>query len=72
MNFIVQDLLIATNRPALTVLTKGDKLPRGQRAAAVKARSKDLGVDPGDVLVTSALKGEGISDLRRSILAAIS
>lgn len=70
-DFIVQDLLIATSRPALTVLTKGDKLPRGQRAAAVKARAKDLGVDPADVLVTSAIKGEGISDLRKSILAAI-
>ena len=70
-DFIVQDLLISTGRPTLTVLTKGDKLVQSARLQAVKARSADLGLDPGDVLVTSAMKGVGIGDLRRSILAAV-
>jgi GTP-binding protein len=67
----VQDLLIATGRPALTVLTKGDKLPRGQRLAAVRARARDLGLDAAELLVTSAQSTEGIGDLRRSILSAV-
>lgn len=70
-DLVVQDLLIATGRPALTVLTKGDKLPKGQRISAVRARAKDLGLDAGDVLVTSAQSGDGIGDLRRSILGAV-
>jgi len=70
-DYVVQQLLVATGRPALTVLTKGDKLARGRRSTAVKARARELGLDPGDVLVTSAMKGEGIADLRRSILAAV-
>ena len=70
-DFTVQDLLISTGRPALTVLTKGDKLPRAQRLSAVRARAKDLGLDAGDLLVTSAQSGDGIGDLRRSILGAV-
>jgi len=70
-DFTVQDLLIKTGRPALTVLTKADKLPRGQRLSAVKLRAKELGLDPSDLLVTSASSGDGIGDLRRSILSAV-
>lgn len=70
-DYDVQELLIATGRPALTVLTKGDKLPRGQRLAAVRTRARDLGLDPADLMVTSARSGEGIGDLRRSILGAV-
>ena len=70
-DYAVQSLLVSTGRPALTVLTKGDKLPKAQRLTAVRWRAKELGLDPGDVLVTSATKGEGLADLRRSILAAI-
>ncbi len=70
-DYTVQELLVATGRPALTVLTKGDKLPRGQRLASVRARAGELGLDVGDVLVTSAHTGEGIGDLRGSILGAV-
>jgi len=70
-DYAVQSLLVSTGRPALTVLTKGDKLPKAQRLTAVRWRAKELGLDPGEVLVTSATKGEGLADLRRSILAAI-
>jgi GTP-binding protein len=69
-DFAVQDLLIAAGRPALTVLTKGDKLPRGQRLAAVRSRAREVGLEVGDLLLTSARTGEGIGDLRQSILAA--
>lgn len=70
-DYAVQDLLVATGRPALTVLTKADKLPRGRRLAAVRVRAGDLGLDPADLLLTSSTTGEGISDLRESILRAI-
>ena len=70
-DFTVQDLLIATGRPTLTVLTKGDKLPRGQRLSAVRSRAQELGLDAGELLITSSQSGEGIGDLRKSILGAV-
>jgi GTP-binding protein len=69
-DFAVQDLLIATGRPALTVLTKGDKLPRGRRLAAARARASELGLDEGEPLVTSSLSGDGIAELREAIRQA--
>ena len=45
-DYEVQDALILTERPVLVVLTKGDKLPRGQRAAAYASRARDLGLSP--------------------------
>jgi GTP-binding protein EngB required for normal cell division len=54
----------------LVVLTKGDKLPRGQRAAAYARRARDLGLSPDELLLTSATSGEGIAELADSVLAA--
>jgi GTP-binding protein len=66
-DYAVQALLVETGRPALTVLTKADKFARGQRLAAARARARDLGLDLGEILVTSSRSGEGIGDLRESI-----
>jgi GTP-binding protein len=66
-DYAVQALLVETGRPALTVLTKADKFARGQRLAAARARARDLGLDQGEILVTSSRTGEGIGDLRESI-----
>lgn len=68
---IMQDLLIQTGRPTLAVLTKGDKLPRGQRLKALRDRGRELGILPGDLLLTSSTTGEGLRDLADSILAAL-
>src|SRR5258708_119868 len=47
----------------IPVATKCDKLRRSERAAAL-ARFKPLGIEP---ILCSALRGEGIDDLRRRI-----
>jgi GTP-binding protein len=70
-DYVVQEGLTRTGRPALVVLTKGDKLGRQQRLRAAGERARELGLDLDDVLVTSSVDGEGISDLAESILAAI-
>lgn len=66
-DYAVQELLVKTGRPALTVLTKGDKFPRAKRLAAARARARELGLGMDELLVTSARTGEGIPDLLESI-----
>lgn len=68
----VQERLIATGHPCLTVLTKADKFARGRRLEAARARAADLGLPAADLLVTSVQSGEGIRDLGDSILALLS
>jgi GTP-binding protein len=67
----MQDLLIQAGRPTLAVLTKGDKLPRGQRLKALRDRGRELGLLPGDLLLTSSTTGEGLDDLAESLLATL-
>jgi GTP-binding protein len=65
-----QDLLAASGRPVLPVLTKLDKLNRSGRAQAVAARGRELGL-PLDLLQpVSATTGEGIGELGEAILEA--
>jgi len=71
-DYEVQDALIETERAVLVVLTKGDKLPRGQRAAAYASRARELGLSPDELVLTSATSGEGIAELAESVLAAAS
>jgi GTP-binding protein len=66
-DYAIQGLLVETGRPALTVLTKADKFPRGQRLAAARARARELGLEASEILITSSRTGEGIRDLRESI-----
>ena len=70
-DFDVQEVMVAAGRPALVTLTKGDKLPRAQRAKAVMDRARDLGIGMDELLLTSSKTGEGISDLAESALAAV-
>jgi GTP-binding protein len=70
-DYDIQDLLVGTGTPCLTVLTKSDKLSRARRLEAVRSRSMDLGLPSDELLVTSARTGEGIGDLGDSILAAV-
>jgi GTP-binding protein len=65
----IQELLIASGRPVLAVLTKADKLTRS--AALVRARelAADLGLQDDQVQLTSSSSGQGMAELGQSILA---
>lgn len=58
--------------PAVPVLTKADKVPRGRRQAQLHAAARILGVDPAAILVFSAVTREGVDALWRKILTWIS
>jgi GTP-binding protein len=65
-----QELLAASGKPVLPVLTKMDKLNRSGRDRAIRDRGQELGL-PLDLLQpVSAQTGEGIGDLGEAILAA--
>ena len=65
----IQEELAATGVPVLAALTKGDKLPKGQRAGRLDALRATLALDADQVIVTSARSGDGIADLRASVVA---
>jgi GTP-binding protein len=66
-----QQLLVGSERPVLAVLTKADKLPRGQRAAKVRALARDLELPDDQVQPTSTRTGEGMDDLAAAVLAIV-
>jgi GTP-binding protein len=66
----IQELLTRSARPVLAVLTKADKLRRGERAGRVRELTEALGLHGDQVQLTSSSSGEGIADLGASILAA--
>jgi GTP-binding protein len=66
-----QRLLVDSERPVLAVLTKADKLPRGQRAAKVRALARDLELPDDQVQPTSSRTGEGMDDLAAALLAIV-
>jgi GTP-binding protein len=61
------DFLAEVGLPALVVLTKVDKLPRGRRTAKVAELTRELGLDPEQVVPFSSVTGEG----RELLLAAL-
>ena len=65
----MQDRLAAAGVPVLATLTKGDKLPRGQRLRRAAALRAAVGLDDDQVIVTSAHTGDGIPDLRDAVAA---
>jgi GTP-binding protein len=70
-DLVVQKVLIASGRPVLVVLTKGDKLARQARLRAAGSRARELGLERDDLVITSVTGGEGIADLAESVLAAV-
>ena len=68
----IQELLIASGRPVLVALTKGDKLtrvrPGGPRRATLAAA---LGLQEDQVQLTSSTSRQGIAELGQSILATV-
>jgi GTP-binding protein len=64
----MQEFLRAVELPSLVVLTKADKVARGQRAPTRSAAVQFLGLpDPEAPLFVSAESGEGIPQLWRAI-----
>lgn len=63
-----QALLVASERPLLAVLTKADKLPRGQRAERARTLARELGLPDDQVQPTSSQSGEGIAELAEAML----
>jgi GTP-binding protein len=67
----IQELLAARGARVLAVLTKSDKLPRGQRLRRAVALPAALGLDAEQVIATSARTREGIEGLRDAIRAFV-
>ena len=53
------------------VATKADKVKSSRRGARRTELAQGLGIEPGDVLWTSAAKGQGIPELRAELAAAL-
>lgn len=66
-----QELLAASGRPVLVVLTKGDKFGRAARLDRVKVLARELGVPESTVQLVSSKEREGITDLGASIASAM-
>jgi len=67
----IQDLLMQSGRPVLAVLTKADKLTRGERTRAREQRARELGLSAEELLITSATTKQGLEELRDTILATV-
>jgi GTP-binding protein len=63
----MQDSFAAVGTRVLAALTKGDKLPRGQRLTRATALREALGMADDQMIVTSAKTGDGIPELREAV-----
>ena len=68
---MMQELLIERGTHVLAALTKGDKLPRTQRAAREQSLRATLNLPDDQIVVTSAKTGDGIVDLRAAIAGLV-
>ena len=68
----LQDFLVAVGAPSVVVLTKADKVPRGQRRAVQAAAVRLLGLARAEMgLFFSAETGEGAPELWRAVDALL-
>ena len=67
----MHDLLGSARVRVLAALTKGDKLPRGQRSARARELQQTLSLDDDQIVVTSAETGDGIAELNEAIAELI-
>ncbi len=65
----MQDTLALAGLPVLAALTKGDKLPWGQRLERRAALQRALGLPADQIVVTSARTGDGLAELRAAVAA---
>jgi len=61
-------LLAGRAMQVLPVLTKSDKISRGARADRAARIARDLSLEPGSMLITSARTGDGQEELRDAVL----
>ncbi len=64
----VSEILDQRQLPVLVAVTKGDKFGRGRRTQRARAIMDALGIPFDQCVITSAHTGDGIEDLRQSIL----
>ncbi|HET8623963.1 MAG TPA: ribosome biogenesis GTP-binding protein YihA/YsxC [Gemmatimonadales bacterium] len=64
----IQELLVESERPVLAVLTKADKLPRGQRAERARTLARELRLPEDQIQPTSSHTGEGLTELAEAVL----
>ncbi len=67
----LREFLAAVRVPCLLVLTKADKVPRGQRQASLVAAEDVLGRVAPPAIFCSAMTGEGVPELWRAIDAML-
>jgi len=68
----LQDFLVAVGAPSVVVLTKADKVPRGQRRSVQAAAARLLGLARPEMgLFFSAETGEGAPELWRAVDALL-
>jgi GTP-binding protein len=67
----MQAFLAAVDVPCLHVLTKADKVPRGQRRASLGTAEEVLGRNASRAIFFSATTGEGVPELWRAIEATL-
>jgi GTP-binding protein len=67
----IQRLLIASGRPVLAALTKGDKLGRAAGLARARELAAALELSEDQVQLTSSKSRHGIAELGESILATV-
>jgi len=67
----MQDVLVEGETHVLAALTKGDKLQAAKRHARERELRDELGLPEDQIVVTSAVTGEGIVDLREAIAGLV-
>jgi len=67
----MQDRLAAHGTRVLAAITKRDKLPRGQGLRREQAIRAALGLEPEQLVATSARTGEGVAELQEAIGALV-
>jgi len=65
------DMLAEIGLPTVVVLTKVDKLSRGQAAERMKAIGKELELDPDQMIAFSSETGEGRDDLAEALVSLL-
>ncbi|HEU4648188.1 MAG TPA: ribosome biogenesis GTP-binding protein YihA/YsxC [Gemmatimonadales bacterium] len=67
----IQELLIASERPVLAVLTKADKLSRSQQRQRARELADDLALPEDQVQLTSSRLGAGVRELGDAVLGLV-
>ena len=67
----MQDRLAARGTRVLAAITKRDKLPGGQGLRREQAIRAALGLEPEQLVATSARTGEGVAELQEAIGALV-